>query len=114
MASIPVWLQYAINGITGIPPSSTVRHNNFFTYGTAQFKLKARVRVTRVYFVRSSSRVFFKIVHVCRQLHENLACHTHTCDVAKHARVRMCMHARAPSRKEFRSPRVTLFSVQAH
>ena len=53
---------------------------------------------------RSSSRVFFKIVRVCRQLHENFVSHTRTCDIAKHACIRMCMHAR--SRKEIRSPRV--------
>ena len=56
-------------------------------YGTAQFKLEARVRVTCVCFV--APRVFFKIVRVCRQLHGNFACHTHTCDVALHARVRV-------------------------
>ena len=38
---------------------------------------------------RSSSRVFFTIVRVCRQLHENFACHTRTCDIALHARVRV-------------------------
>ena len=42
---------------------------------------------TRVF--RSSSRVFFKVVRVSRQLHGNFACHTHTCDVALHARVRV-------------------------
>ena len=60
-------------------------------YGTAQFKLEAWVRVTRVYFV-ASLRVFFKIVCVYRQLHENFTCDTHTCDVIKHAHVRTCMH----------------------
>ena len=42
----------------------------------------------------SSSQVFFKIARVCRQLHENFTCHTRTCDVALHARVHTCMHAR--------------------
>ena len=61
-------------------------------YGTAQFNLKARACITCVFC--SSSRVFlFKIVHVCRQLHENFVSHTRTCDITLHARVRTCMHA---------------------
>ena len=43
---------------------------------------------------RSSSQVFFKIVRVCRQLHENFVCHICTCDVALHACVCTCMHTR--------------------
>ena len=84
--------------------------------GTAQFKLEARVQVTRVYFVAPLEYFSKSSVSVDNCTRISRAIHAHVTSPNMLAYVRACTHVTmlAHSRKEFRSPRLILFSVQAH
>ena len=86
-------------------------------YGTARFKLEARVRVTRVYFVAPLEYFSNSCVSVDNCMRISRAIHARMTSPNMLTYVRMCMDAHYNPRtftKEFRSPPVTLFSVQAH
>ena len=86
------------------------------TYGTAQFKLEACVWVTRVYFVAPLEYFSKSCVSVDNCTRILRAIHARVMSPSMLAYVRACTHVtmHARSRKEFRSPRVTLFSMQTH
>ena len=93
--------------------ATKAQYNYIDLYGTAQFKLEARVWVTRMYFVApleyfSKSCVSVDIgTGVSRAIYARVTSPYMLADVR--AFVHVTMHAR--SCKKYGSPRLTLFSV---